>query len=182
MSGWGIAIVAMAARLPGGPLSTFFDRLLSGADASRDVPEGRWLAPSHEVISSKPYALDHTLHARGYFLDHYDQTSETNGLDPVFGVTLSTAREALLQLRGPQMSLERIGLILGNLALPSTHSSLSTHASVGACLAEQLLNQSWDEAATPPADMDPAGNPVRLAARVLGLGGPTLAIDAACAS
>lgn len=182
MTGWGIAIVSMAARLPGGPLASFFDRLLRGEDASRDVPEGRWLAEARDVVGSGDYALDQVPHTRGYFLDEYDHPTETAGLDPVFGLTLGTVREAWLHLQNPQVDSGRVGLILGNLALPSSHSSRSTHAYVGACLAEQVFRQAWNESPTPPADMDPAGNPVRLAAKVMGFGGPTLAIDAACAS
>jgi acyl transferase domain-containing protein/3-hydroxymyristoyl/3-hydroxydecanoyl-(acyl carrier protein) dehydratase len=181
-SGWRIAIVGMGARFPGGPLATFFDRLVAGHDASSDVPAGRWLMPREQAVSGQPYELDRVPHARGYFLEGYDAPPEAAGLDPVFGLTLATVREAWQSAQTGQVDPGRVGLLLGCLALPSTHSSRHAHARLGACFAEKVLGRDWRETPPPPEDVDPAGGPVRFAARTLGFGGPTMAIDAACAS
>jgi acyl transferase domain-containing protein len=181
-SGWRIAIVGMGARFPGGPLATFFDRLVAGHDASSDVPAGRWLLPREQAVGGKPFELDRVPHARGYFLDGYDAPPEAAGLDPVFGLTLATVREAWQSAQTSRVDPSRVGLLLGCLALPSTHSSRHAHARLGACFAEKLLGSDWRETPPPPEDVDPAGGPIRFAARTLGFGGPTMAIDAACAS
>ncbi|RCG27121.1 hypothetical protein DQ384_27890 [Sphaerisporangium album] len=80
-----VAIIGMACRLPDAPdISTFWDNLLSGACAVREVPESRW---DHRVLYAPEPALGRSISKWGAFVDGIED------FDPAyFGMTDDEAR------------------------------------------------------------------------------------------
>ncbi len=183
-----IAIVGMALRFAGASEPEAFARLVEGGvDASSGVPDGRWpLAPEAVVTAGALGIPGRVPAARGYFLrPEASDCADLRGLglDPLFGLTLAVGREAYASCRNADLDLRRVGLILGNLALPTTASSQLAQELVGAAFLERAHGLApLDALGVAPANAAVAGLPTLLLARKLGLGGTCFALDAACAS
>lgn len=187
-----IAIVSMSFRFAGARnTAEFWDLLFKGGDASRLVPDGRWLLPPDAVV--EPGALgviDRVPAARGYFLD--DEPFDPRGLDldpdllgrldPLFRLTANVGRDAFSACRSGDLDRRRVGLVIGNIALPSEHSSRLAREWLGAAFIEQATGQAAPAPTTLAEDAFVAGLPALLLAKGLGLGGTVLTLDAACAS
>ncbi len=76
----------------------------------------------------------------------------------------------------------RVGIIIGNLALPSEQSSVLSRQLLGQTFVEKLLGRSLPTATTDPRNRYVAGLPAGILAHALGLGGGCCTLDAACAS
>src|SRR5262249_29700321 len=81
------------------------------------------------------------------------------------------------------LNRSRVGVILGNIALPTDKSSALTRAVLGRTVAEKVLGRvSTAEPMPHSLNRLVAGLPAGLLARALGLGGGNFTLDAACAS
>lgn len=166
-----VAIVGMACRFPGAPdLTTFWELLRGGGVATGPVARERWDASRY--YDPDPRAPGKTVCTQGGFLD------DVRGFDAAaFGIDPDEARQI-----DPQ---QRLFLEVAAEALSAAGTrSRSVGVFAGAGGNEYFQAQSSDPyritAASAPANLDNM-----LAARVsqrLGLTGPALTVNAACAT
>jgi acyl transferase domain-containing protein/3-hydroxymyristoyl/3-hydroxydecanoyl-(acyl carrier protein) dehydratase len=180
-----IAIVGMGGRFPGAAdLDEFWRNVLAGNSAAREVPPGRWLLDPRDAYDPRVPAPDKVYSLRGCYLD--DSRCSPDGLDidsalldrldPVFHLALSAGRQAWADAVTDPIDRRRVGVILGDLALPTEQASALALDYLGPLVG-----------ITPPASVDPrnrsvTGLPAGILARALGLGGGSYTLDAACAS
>jgi len=188
-----VAIVGFSGVFPGGrTLGDFWLNLERGVDASRPVPPGRWVLDPLSVGGSDLFTPDRVYTDRGCFVEELqlDPTGLSlpagwlKDLDPSFHLLLQAGRDALASARGQRADSRRTGIVLGNIALPTTASS-----ALGRQVLAPLLNReqaSGEVAAAAPeaASLNRyvSGMPAGVLASALGLGGGTSTVDAACAS
>ena len=195
-----IAIVGRAVALPGGIWSPddLWEAVASRRDCTHSVPEGRWGLRPADALGPGPSSQpgpdpDRTWSDRGGYVTDLPERLDLSGLDlkaigldeaairasdPLLQLTLHTAARAVADAGPGAHTPARTGLIMGNLSFPSEGL---------ARLAERIW---WGDAAAdaahiprpPPWDRFMSGIPALLAGRALQLGGPTFALDAACAS
>ncbi|URN13870.1 polyketide synthase [Streptomyces radiopugnans] len=195
-----VAIVGMACLLPGAHSpEEFWTGLLAGADhrteggpevfgTSPDVPGG-WGDPDHRVTAVRGgFVTEPAIDLDGLRLP----ADRLSGLDRVVRWSLHTVRRALADagLDTRPDALARTGLVLGNYAFPTEQSVRMCVPPVRQAVTEGLSRAGLPLPAAPPGtDPEPApenlwpfGGPAVTTADALGLGGPRLALDAACSS
>ena len=187
----------MGGVFPGAPTLDDFWRLVQdGGDACRPVPHDRWLLDPDSIVNPTPGAADAVLTRRGCFIESRTDefalaglsTEASSSLDPNFHLLLQAGRAAFADARTASIDRSRVGVILGNLALPtSSCSALSDE--VLAPLFEQQVFDGLGRGAfkggrlrSNPLNRYVTGLPAGLLARALGLGGICYTLDAACAS
>jgi acyl transferase domain-containing protein/3-hydroxymyristoyl/3-hydroxydecanoyl-(acyl carrier protein) dehydratase/1-acyl-sn-glycerol-3-phosphate acyltransferase len=187
-----IAIVGHGCILPGCATPTaLWDTVAAGACQVGDPPAGDWRIDMDRVLSAEPgrYSPDRSWSAQAGYVRGFDAIFDPGGtaldaalvrrLDPVFQWSLYAAREAVRGVGGLEALKARAGVVLGNLSYPTRSHNF-------------LAEQEWVRqlaGVRPPAgkEVHPwnrfmSGLPAMLVARALGLGGGSLALDAACAS
>jgi acyl transferase domain-containing protein/3-hydroxymyristoyl/3-hydroxydecanoyl-(acyl carrier protein) dehydratase len=188
-----VAIVGFSGVFPGGrSLADFWSNIERGVDTSRPVPSGRWVLDPLSISGPGPIAPDRVYTDRGCFIEGFQLDPEglhlpdgwIQELDPSFHLLLEAGRGALAGTRGTRADGRRTGIVLGNIALPTTASS-----TLGRRVLEPLLQPGIEAGTLPPADAEAralnryvAGMPAGVLALALGLGGGTSTVDAACAS
>lgn len=177
-----IAIVSMAGRFPGAPSVEALWTLVSEArTAAREVPAERWPAPPSDVISTKG-GPDTAKSRVACVLEPFELDLGDVALPKDLEGRLSTLTRLTLQvgveaLRGVKVNRARTGAIVANIALPTEGASaLSEELLLGALTGRQSAPE------IEPLDAFPSALPVGLLTRVLGLGGGSYTLDAACAS
>ena len=194
-----IAIVGRAVALPGGIWSPddLWQAVASRRDCTRPVPDGRWGMRPADALGPGPTTgtpdPDRAWSDRGGYVTGLAENLDLRGLDlgalglnedairasdPLLQLTLHTTGRAVADAGLSGNLRARTGLIMGNLSFPSEGL---------ARIAERVW---WGDPAAdtagiprpPPWDRFMSGIPALLAGRALGLGGPTHALDAACAS
>jgi 3-oxoacyl-(acyl-carrier-protein) synthase/3-hydroxymyristoyl/3-hydroxydecanoyl-(acyl carrier protein) dehydratase len=185
-----IAIVGMAGVFPAAPdLDAYWGNVAAALDASSEPPPGRWTIPPERAFDPQPGAPDKVYSTRGYFLEPLkpDLTGLAIDpgfvaqLDPLFHLVLHTGGRAFASARMDAVDRSRVGLILGNIALPTERISqlaweyLGPQAAVGSGVTER-------QARTHPLNRFVAGMPAAVLAKALGLGAGAFCLDAACAS
>ena len=192
-----IAVVGMGGIFPGAlNLDRFWVNIAASVDASREVPSDRWILDAARAYDSEVGRADKVYSTRGCFIEdfHLDMRDldldpdVVAALDPLFHLALHAGRQAVEDAGLSENSRERVGVIIGNIALPTDSASK---------MARQILGQTFDEAtgsqiasvpaATSPGRTHPlnryvAGLPGGVMAKALGLGGGSYTLDAACAS
>src|SRR4051794_24565024 len=132
-----IAIVGAAGLFAGSPDPDHFWRTICAAtDASREVPAGRWPLAVADVFDTTPGRPDRMYATRGYFVE--DWRCDPAGLnvapdlldrlDPLFHLTLRTARAAWQDAVTGPLDKGRVGAIFGNLVLPTEKASALAEA------------------------------------------------------
>jgi len=177
-----IAIVGMGGVFPGASsLEEFWRIVEQGRDTCRAVPAGRWLLNPDAILSTTPGTADSVLTNRGCFIE---DSSPAGELDPMFQLLIRAGRAAFTYARTETLDRSDIGIILGNIALPTAGVS---------ALSDEILLPLYEQCAFGRTDTKRAletnalnryvtGLPAGLLARSLGLGGPCYTLDAACAS
>ncbi|MHB1397278.1 MAG: beta-ketoacyl synthase N-terminal-like domain-containing protein [Trichloromonadaceae bacterium] len=190
-----VAIVGIGCTFPGSPTPERFWDLISGAaSTAREVPAGRWALELKDAYDPTIGAVDKVYSKRGCFIDPDEAQLDLTGLDldpallgrldPMFRLLLRSGKMAFEDAVTSTLDRSRIGVILGNLCLPSEQAS---------ALARQILGRTFEErlfgkvASTDTPEVDPlnryvAGLPAGILAQALGLGGGSYTLDAACAS
>ncbi|MCX5794637.1 MAG: beta-ketoacyl synthase N-terminal-like domain-containing protein [Elusimicrobia bacterium] len=187
-----IAVVGIGGIFPDAPeLGRFWDNIAQRRCASREVPSGRWILPPSEAFDPARPAADKVYCAKaclieGFRLD-YDGLELEAGflsrLDPVFHLALHAARSAWRDARTEGVDRSRVGVIMGNIVLPTDSASALTRELLLPVISEKLLGRRLPVARkTDPLNRFVAGLPAGVVARGLGLGGGSFALDAACAS
>ncbi len=187
-----IAIVGMGGVLPGAAsLDAFWANVLAGRDAAGDVPPGRWPLAPDEVYASHP-SPDKVYSRRACLVDpftpHFPELALAPeliaSLDPMFHLALEAGQQAWRDAKMDAVDRSRVGVVLGNIALPTDAASALADEQLGVWYQASLTGK-------PPAEKAPrteslnryvAGLPAGVLAKSLDLGGGSFALDAACAS
>jgi len=212
-----IAIVGLGGLFPGASdLQTFWNLIAAGRDAGRPVPAERWYLSPEKAFAPWPPQPDRVYSTWGCFLDappvDLDGLALDPGLvrrlDPLFHIGLSAARAAWRDARNlAGVDPRRVGVILGNIALPTESTSAICRDILGRTFVEKLidtaaraardrgephpladpdavrrLKSSFPRSSWHPWNRFAAGLPASLIAQGLGLGGIAFTLDAACAS
>jgi PfaB family protein len=188
-----VAIVGIGGIFPDAPdLAAFWDNIAGGRSSFREIPSGRWAVPAELLFDPEPGKADCVYSRRGCFLDALPSAatlpglavdaSRLEGLDPLFHLLLHAGKRAFDDGVTAPLDRTRIGVIVGNLALPSETASLLTRNWLGRTFEEQLTGKTSPPIPTSPLNRYPAGLPAGLLAEALGLGGGCCTLDAACAS
>jgi acyl transferase domain-containing protein/3-hydroxymyristoyl/3-hydroxydecanoyl-(acyl carrier protein) dehydratase len=186
-----IAIVSMGGLFPSAPSpERLWEQILAGVDAAREVPPRRWLLDPHEAFDPAIARSDRVYSLRGCFLD--DIPLDPGGLDlpadllaeldPVFHLALHACRQAFGSGVTHGLDRRRIGVILGNIALPTERVSELARAYLGRTLAEKIADSAASVKTPAPLNRYVPGLVAGVVAKALGLGGGCYTLDAACAS
>ena len=188
-----VAIVGIGGIFPDAPeLTKFWDNIRLAKSATREVPDGRWQMPADKAFDAEAGKADHVYSRRGCFIDAIPSASELTGLsidpalikdlDPLFHLLLHAGKRAFDSAVTRPLVRSRIGVIIGNLALPSEKSAELSRSFLGRSFEEKLLGHAKEVAPVDPLNRYVAGLPAGLLAAALGLGGGSCTLDAACAS
>jgi len=193
--GQSVAIVGVGGIFPQSPtLDRFWSTITGNVDTSRQPPAGRWLLDADEVFDPKVGAPDKIYSKKACFLDDESDPSTVAGLaldpdflsrlDPMYRLLLRVGQQAFSDGRVDELDRSRVGIIIGNLALPSEYASTVARSLLGRSFAEQLLGTDslFDLPEVDAQNRYVAGLPAGLLAKALGLGGTCYTLDAACAS
>jgi len=181
-----IAIVGRACVLPGAlSPEDLWQVCIDGRDVLDAVAPDRWGIANRHVLGSPDDPRDRTWSDRGGYVTGFDDVFDPAGfaldeglvrsLDPLFQWLLHTGRAALQDAGISDVSAA--GAVIGNLSFPS--SAMARYAE-NTWFADLLGGAPGREAT--PEDRFMSGLPAHLLAQGLGLGQPSYAIDAACAS
>lgn len=181
---YAIAVVGLGGVFPSAPdVPAFWANILSGHDASREVPAERW--PSDPAwFRANGIGPDGVGSLRACLLDHIPEPqSAVAGLDDLSRLSLVAAEMTLADARGELPDRSRVATILASIALPTVESSRISEEIFAVLLAQSLRPVP----PVPEPSVDPhwrqvTGRPAEVVANALGLGGFTLTLDAACAS
>jgi acyl transferase domain-containing protein/3-hydroxymyristoyl/3-hydroxydecanoyl-(acyl carrier protein) dehydratase len=185
-----IAIVGAAGCFPGASsIDELWDCVVAGRAAAREVTEGRWRVPVSDVVApSAGRQTDHAASSRACLLD--EAVFDVSELDLPATWLPRLSRLARLTLRvgvtawrsvATSTPRDRASIILANIALPTDGASrLAEELFLGPADAQIEGRPRVDD--TEPLDAFPSAVPAGLLARVLGLGGGSFTLDAACAS
>ena len=103
----------------------------SGGNAAREVPPDRWILDPAQVFSSEVSA-DKVNSKHGCFIDDFafdpkglnlDPTTLA-GLDPAFHLLLHAGSQAWRDAATTQLNRKRVGVVIGNIVLPTDASSV----------------------------------------------------------
>jgi len=188
-----VAVVGIGGIFPDAPdLAAFWDNIKSCRSAFREVPDGRWTVPADSVFDPEPGKADCVYSRSGCFIDRLPSASTLpdlaidpallDGLDPLFHLLIHAGKRAFDDGVTAPLNLSRVGIIIGNLALPSETSAVLTRNWLGRAFEEQLLGSAPAPSPCSPFNRFPTGLPAGILARALGLGGGGYTLDAACAS
>lgn len=182
---YAIAVVGLGGVFPAAPdVARFWQNILEGRDASRDVPPERWPADPGSFLE-RGSGHDGVVSLRACLLDEIPPSRHTvdPATDDLSRLALVAAEMTLDDARGELPDRSRIATILASIALPTMESSrLSEEVFLGT-LASSL--DPSPKVGAPQAEAtwrQVTGRPAEFVASVLGLGGFTLTLDAACAS
>jgi acyl transferase domain-containing protein/3-hydroxymyristoyl/3-hydroxydecanoyl-(acyl carrier protein) dehydratase len=181
-----IAIVSVAGRFPGcgADLGKFWGSVAAAEDCSREVPAGRWVLPPNRCTDPRVAHPDTVYSTRGYYLDPFApdladldlDLALVAQLDPLFQLVLDAGNRAFRDARTEKIDRSRVGVVLGNICLPTDGSS---------DLCREILGPKVGLPPGPgthPLNRYVAGLPAGLLARGLRLGLGSYTLDAACAS
>lgn len=188
-----VAVVGMGGIFPDAPdLSRFWENISTGKSAAREVPEGRWQCSAEDMYDPQVGRVDHVYSKTGCFISEIPPLSDLSGLqidtqliadlDPLFHLLLHAGKRAFDDGITDRIDRNRIGVIIGNLVLPSEKSALITRQWLGRTFEEALNGESDHIVPTDPLNRYVAGLPAGILAHALGLGGGSFTLDAACAS
>jgi len=193
--GQSVAIVGVGGIFPMSPtLDHFWETISGNVDTSRQPPQGRWLLDPETAYDPAIGAADKIYSKKGCYINDESDPSVIAGLDiapdflasldPMFRLLLRAGHQAFRDGRIDQLDRQRVGIIIGNLALPSEHSSTMARDLLGRTFEEKLLGAEVQSElpSVAPLNRYVAGLPAGLLAKALGLGGTCYTLDAACAS
>jgi len=189
-----IAIVGIGGIFPqAATLDKFWDIIKTAHCAASEPPTGRWHLPVDEVYHSEEGTVDCVYSKKACFIDkfsldlpfehlHIDKPTAL-GLDPLFQLLLQAGHQAFTDAKMTATDPQRVGIIVGNLALPSETASQLAEEYLGRTFSEQVTNSAAENSPKAhPLNRFMTGLPAAVLAKALGLGGRCHTLDAACAS
>ena len=192
-----VAIVGIGGVLPGASnLAAFWDNIAEGVDCSREPPPGRWVLPVDEAYHATRGSADKVYSRRACFVDDFEldlrgldiDTDFAERLDPMVQLALVAGAAAWRNSETGHVDRSKVGVILGNIALPTQSTSKMADWILGRQYTKSLLAGSDsdvpDDGFRSVADINRyvTGLPAGILAKALGLGGVHFTLDAACAS
>ncbi|MGA8346790.1 MAG: polyketide synthase, partial [Isosphaeraceae bacterium] len=186
-----VAIVGYGGVFPGaGDPEGLWANIVEAVDATTEVPPGRWLLTPAQAFDPRIPQPDKVSATRGGFVGEVAldlaglnlDPALVRRLDPVFHLALHAAHTAWKSSRTESLDRDRVGVIFGNIVLPTEGSSSFSRAVLGRFIEEGLGITAPPGEATEPLNAFPAGLPAALVAQALGLRGTQFTLDAACAS
>lgn len=188
-----MAIVGIGGIFPDAPdLERFWDNIRQCRSAAREVPPGRWHVPTEAAFNPEIGKADHVYSRTGCFIEEIPSLEalsglaldprQLDGMDPLFHLLIHAGKRAFDDGNTETLDRSRIGVIIGNLALPSETSAQLSRQLLGRTFEEKLLGHSSERSSTNPLNRYVAGLPAGMLAAALGLGGGHCTLDAACAS
>ena len=188
-----VAIVGIGGIFPQRPtLEQFWANIRAGVDTAREVPPGRWVLSAADSFDPQVGAPDRVYSRRGCFVD--ELRLETEGLDldpsvlaaldPMFHLVLHAGRQAWRDGVTEPLDRQRVGVIIGNLVMPTDKSSELVHRFLGRTFEEKVTRPGAAQALNRFEALNRyvTGLPGGVLAKALGLGGGSFTLDAACAS
>jgi PfaB family protein len=186
-----IAIVGIGGVFPGArDLDEFWQNILDAKDTAIDVGADRWrLAP--DDLYSPELAPDKVNSRRACLIQDFDfnpagfnvDLDLLNRLDPLYQILLHAGRDAWADAKIDSINKERVGVIIGNIVLPTESSSRFSDEIFKELFESQLQTKAENKTeSTESLNRYVAGLPGGLLAKALGLGAGAYTLDAACAS
>ncbi|MFL5244314.1 MAG: beta-ketoacyl synthase N-terminal-like domain-containing protein [Gemmataceae bacterium] len=188
-----IAIVGMGGVFSQSPtLDAFWKNVRDGVDTARNVPKDRWLLSSLDAYDPKIGTPDRVYSTRACLIEDFPtdlsrldlEPELLDRLDPMFSLLLHTGRQAWVDGRTQNLDRERVGVVVGNIVLPTEKASQLTRAIFDPVFEKKVLGASKEVGFGPidPLSRHVAALPAGMLARALGLKGGSYTLDAACAS
>jgi acyl transferase domain-containing protein len=198
-----VAIVGIGGIFPEAPtLDQFWANIRDGVDAARAPTPGRWLLSIEDAFDPRIAQPDKVYSKRGCFVERFQFEPDgldidralLDQLDPVFHLALHAGRQAWRDATTKNLNRRRVGVILGNIVLPTEHSSTLAREYLGKTFEEEVCRvHGWPAPISRPqvqagesqaggVNRRAAGLPAAVLAKALGLGGDHFTLDAACAS
>ena len=192
-----IAIVGLGGVLPGAAtLDDFWSVVEAGVDTASDPPPDRWCLALDRAYSTDRAQPDRVHSRRACFvrdfeldLEGIDLSAElVESLDPMVHLALHAGRQAWRDCVADAVDPARVGVMLGNIVLPTASASAMADWILGRRFERELFRAAGvpmpPETRAPVAAINRwvAGLPAAMLAKGLGLGGDRFCIDAACAS
>ncbi|GJM05307.1 MAG: hypothetical protein DHS20C09_12980 [marine bacterium B5-7] len=186
-----IAIVGIGGVFPGARnLDEFWQNILSAKDTATDVGADRWRLDPADLYSPELEA-DKVNSRRACLIqgfefnpDGFDVDADLlNRLDPMYQILLHAGRDAWADTNTSAIDKSRVGIIIGNIVLPTESSSQFSDEQFKDLFETQLNTTTYhDDEKTASLNRYVAGLPGGLLAKALGLGAGAYTLDAACAS
>ncbi|MFP4496775.1 MAG: polyketide synthase [Vulcanimicrobiota bacterium] len=191
-----VAIVGIGGVFPGADnLDEFWKIIESGKSVSGEVPDERWVISRDTIYSKNNDQVDRAYSTRGCFIRDFDLRNYhpedfiidlelVEKLDPLFQITLAAGIQAYKDADLENLDKSRVGVIMGNIALPTEKASRLSYEILGKTLEEELFStdETPDFETVSYLNRYVNGLPAGLLAKALGLGGGTFTTDSACAS
>jgi len=190
-----IAIVGIGGIFPGSSsLDGFWQNIRKGISSAQEAPERRWQLSTEDVYSSVKGAPDKVYSKRGCFIQDFSlenlphdlniSSSLLAELDPLFHLLLHAGNQAFNDAITENLDKNRVGVIIGNIVLPSEKASAMAAEFIGRTFEEKVIGKTGAEEGnkTHPLNRYVAGLPAGVLAKALGLGNGSFTLDAACAS
>ena len=191
-----IAIVGAGGIFPDAPTpERFWDNLSARRCAAKDVPAGRWPVDPSSVLDPARGAEDKLYSLKACFVEDFSfdpaglalDRDWALSLDPAFHFALHAARAAMDQAGLASGERERVGVVIGQLALPTDAASAWARELLRPGFEREALglagpSHKGSSANPNPANRFVAGLPGGVLAKAFGLGGGSWTLDAACAS
>ncbi len=186
-----VAIVGIGGIFPDSPdLARFWGNVETGTAATREVPPGRWLLDPADAFDPVVGRADRVYSTRGCFVDGFRldpdgldlDPATLDRLDPMFHLALHAGRAAWRDAATAEVDRSRVGVVFGNIVLPTEAASAIARGTLVPTFAGALGIEPAEAEPFEPLNARVAGLPAGLLAKGLGLGGGACTIDAACAS
>jgi len=186
-----IAIVGIGGVFPGARnLDEFWQNILDTKDTAVNVGSDRWRIQPDELYSPE-LAPDKVNSRRACLIQNFEFNPDgfdvdatlLNRLDPMYQILLHAGRDAWADAKTDRINKQRVGVVIGNIALP-TESLSQFSDEIFKQLFEDQLNIDSDNKneKVEPLNRYVAGLPGGLLAKALGLGAGAYTLDAACSS
>ncbi len=188
-----IAIVGIGGIFPEALiLEKFWNNILNGYDANKDVPKGRWILDSDVLYDKSGVKPDKVYSTRSCFIENFSLDIAGLDINPAFlssldllnHYVLHAGRNAFKDCKTDSLDLRRAGIVIGNIALPTEKSSAQALEILGKTFFEKIPQLNVNNCGCPNNSINRyvTGLPAGILAKSLGLGGGTYTLDAACAS
>lgn len=188
-----ISIVGIGGIFPQAANVSEFWQIIEAAQCTSSMPPaGRWRLPVDEVYHRSEGKVDCVYSKRGCFVDSATVELPVNKfkidaktiqtLDPLFQLLLHAGNQAYDDAKLSHVDHDRMGVIIGNLALPSETTSQLAQEFLGRTFEEQVSATTLACTKAAPINRFTTGMPAAVLAKALGLGGRCFTLDAACAS
>src|SRR4051812_48476891 len=186
-----VAIVGIGGGFPpSADPGTFWAHVARGVAAPPEGAPGRRVLAGGDAYGPQGGAGAPGDATRGGFVEGFRLGPEGPGLDagllarldPAFHLALEAGRQAWRDAVTEGLDRDRVGVVLGNIVLPTETASSLARATLGRTFAERLGVPSGADSGFEPLNTYAAGLPAGIVARALGLRGGSFTLDAACAS